>query len=437
MNHRATALPSELSRLLSSGSVADAKNSLNSTPANTRRKTFHNTVSENNSFSSGGVSDCGMIDGEVTEKIITSLNLSSPDGKEMSVLKSVENIEDSKQANQTTSSVSTSDNSTSLLNLRKSQVRSTRGNKRKPKKKEEEENVQKEMKRSINSNDSSTKISSIEEMPPLRISTDSSACDETKLSSLEGKLTTSSTMASLRLSSDDSKAKDKPNEKSTTSEPSAEISKQNPVEVDAKKKTRRKLYNPAEEISGSILLDADGENSTGDIANVQFKKPTLPLTPVLLTTKAKRFFNDTKKRTFEKDLKTPPKLTPKRRQKVLSTPKTTTKTSPNESQRETRKTRSSSFYFDTTPTKITPKKNKTPTSIVCTRLHSPEVHVFQQIVKKLGGFFLEDEVTCNTSHLVAGEPKRTINMLRAVARGCWILRHEWVRFGAFWCILYF
>lgn len=65
-------------------------------------------------------------------------------------------------------------------------------------------------------------------------------------------------------------------------------------------------------------------------------------------------------------------------------------------------------------------------SIVCTKLHKDDTFAFSQIVKKLGGFVVEDEVTNKTTHLVAGEPKRTINMLKAMALGCWILKHEWV-----------
>lgn len=72
------------------------------------------------------------------------------------------------------------------------------------------------------------------------------------------------------------------------------------------------------------------------------------------------------------------------------------------------------------------KKDIKLRGIVCTRLHRPDVQVFMQIVKKLGSFVVEDEVTSNTTHLVAGEPRRTINLLRAIGRGCWIVRHEWV-----------
>lgn len=75
-------------------------------------------------------------------------------------------------------------------------------------------------------------------------------------------------------------------------------------------------------------------------------------------------------------------------------------------------------------------KTKRP-SIVCTKLHKEDNQVFNQIVRKLGGFVTEDEVSNKTTHLVAGEPKRTINMLRAITMGCWILKHEWVSYMFF------
>lgn len=65
-------------------------------------------------------------------------------------------------------------------------------------------------------------------------------------------------------------------------------------------------------------------------------------------------------------------------------------------------------------------------SIVCTKMHKSDVQVFTQIVKKIGGFEVENEVSEKTTHLVAGEPKRTINMLKALAMGCWILKKKWL-----------
>ncbi|RZC36452.1 microcephalin [Asbolus verrucosus] len=72
--------------------------------------------------------------------------------------------------------------------------------------------------------------------------------------------------------------------------------------------------------------------------------------------------------------------------------------------------------------KLDPKRTS---SIVCTKMHRHEVISFENTVRDLGMFFVEDQVSDKTTHLVAGESKRTINMLRAVARGCWILKPEW------------
>jgi len=47
-------------------------------------------------------------------------------------------------------------------------------------------------------------------------------------------------------------------------------------------------------------------------------------------------------------------------------------------------------------------------------------------VQTLGKFRFEERVSERTSHVVASGPRRTINMLRAISRGCWVLRDEWV-----------
>lgn len=191
-------------------------------------------------------------------------------------------------------------------------------------------------------------------------------------------------------------------------------------------KRKRKLYNPDEELNGSNLREREDSTIINKKANITFKKPTIPLTPILLTTRAKTFLNEKKSKIDDKpkNKTTPPKST---QSKVVRNIKSTTKKpTATEKKDDAPKKRSSSFYFDNTPIKVTPRKLKTKASIVCTRLHKPDVEIFQQIVRKLGGFFIEDEVTKSTTHLVAGEAKRTINLLRALARGCWILKHEWV-----------
>ncbi|KAK9886775.1 hypothetical protein WA026_018429 [Henosepilachna vigintioctopunctata] len=92
--------------------------------------------------------------------------------------------------------------------------------------------------------------------------------------------------------------------------------------------------------------------------------------------------------------------------------------------------RRSTMEFESTSLAVPKAKTKLkldqkPT-IVCTKMHRQDVQMFNQIVRKLGTFLTEDEVTSRTTHLVVGEVKRTINLLRALARGCWILRQEWL-----------
>lgn len=44
----------------------------------------------------------------------------------------------------------------------------------------------------------------------------------------------------------------------------------------------------------------------------------------------------------------------------------------------------------------------------------------------MGIFQLESNVTGQTTHLVTLEPLRTVNLLRGIIRGIWILRYDWV-----------
>lgn len=53
-----------------------------------------------------------------------------------------------------------------------------------------------------------------------------------------------------------------------------------------------------------------------------------------------------------------------------------------------------------------------------------------QVVNCLGGFTVVDSVCESTTHVVSGSPRRTLNILFGIARGCWILSFEWV--GALW-----
>ena len=48
------------------------------------------------------------------------------------------------------------------------------------------------------------------------------------------------------------------------------------------------------------------------------------------------------------------------------------------------------------------------------------------VVKKLGGFVIAENVNETTTHVICGEPRRTLNVLQCIARGGWLLNKAWV-----------
>ena len=50
----------------------------------------------------------------------------------------------------------------------------------------------------------------------------------------------------------------------------------------------------------------------------------------------------------------------------------------------------------------------------------------QQLSQRFGGLGYRGTVTSETTHLVCGQNKRTINTLKAMLRGCWILSRDWL-----------
>ncbi|XP_004472413.2 microcephalin isoform X2 [Dasypus novemcinctus] len=72
-------------------------------------------------------------------------------------------------------------------------------------------------------------------------------------------------------------------------------------------------------------------------------------------------------------------------------------------------------------------KVKKPTrTLVMTSMPSEKQNVIIQVVNKLKGFSFSWEVCETTTHVVTGQPLRTLNVLLGIARGCWILSYEWV-----------
>ncbi|XP_077074177.1 microcephalin isoform X2 [Siphateles boraxobius] len=73
------------------------------------------------------------------------------------------------------------------------------------------------------------------------------------------------------------------------------------------------------------------------------------------------------------------------------------------------------------------KKNR---SLVMTSMSTEKQEVVFQLVRNLGGFTVVDNVCESTTHVVSGSPRRTLNILFGIARGCWILSFEWI----LWCL---
>ncbi|KFB51646.1 AGAP007413-PA-like protein [Anopheles sinensis] len=64
--------------------------------------------------------------------------------------------------------------------------------------------------------------------------------------------------------------------------------------------------------------------------------------------------------------------------------------------------------------------------LATTNLHTEQAAFVKEAIEKLDGFVIEQDVTDNTTHLVSLEPRRTINLLRALVRGLWIVRYDWI-----------
>ncbi|XP_055969883.1 microcephalin [Sorex fumeus] len=70
-----------------------------------------------------------------------------------------------------------------------------------------------------------------------------------------------------------------------------------------------------------------------------------------------------------------------------------------------------------------PKSTRT---LVMTSLPSEERNLVTQVLDKLQGFSVAQEVSDCTTHVLAGAPLRTLSVLLGLARGCWVLTWEWV-----------
>ncbi|EDV36733.2 uncharacterized protein Dana_GF11801 [Drosophila ananassae] len=64
--------------------------------------------------------------------------------------------------------------------------------------------------------------------------------------------------------------------------------------------------------------------------------------------------------------------------------------------------------------------------LVHTNMHHEQIQVIYKALRKLRGMRLDPTVTQRTTHLVSLEPRRTLNLLRGLMRGVWIVNYQWV-----------
>ncbi|NXC45013.1 MCPH1 protein, partial [Penelope pileata] len=77
----------------------------------------------------------------------------------------------------------------------------------------------------------------------------------------------------------------------------------------------------------------------------------------------------------------------------------------------------------------TRRLQKPTRTLVMTSMSSEKQNTVIQVVNKLGDFMFSDDVCETTSHVVTGSPRRTLNVMLGIARGCWIVSYEWVLFS--------
>lgn len=58
---------------------------------------------------------------------------------------------------------------------------------------------------------------------------------------------------------------------------------------------------------------------------------------------------------------------------------------------------------------------------------SRDIKSLYSYITELGHFIIEPRVSSRTTHVVVEGPKRTLNLLKGIVRGCWVVKVDWVR----------
>ncbi|XP_062506263.1 uncharacterized protein LOC134182839 [Corticium candelabrum] len=72
------------------------------------------------------------------------------------------------------------------------------------------------------------------------------------------------------------------------------------------------------------------------------------------------------------------------------------------------------------------KALKSTRSLVMTSVSSKDRELVVSVAQELGGFTVDSCVSESTTHVVFTQPRRTLNVLMGIARGCWLVSIDWV-----------
>lgn len=173
-----------------------------------------------------------------------------------------------------------------------------------------------------------------------------------------------------------------------------------PEPSQAPEKKRRKLFNPSEVFIHSQVTDGSGELPE-EISPLSKEQENIPPTPKRARTKATQ---------PNKSLKV--SLARKLHQRKIEA--VDDGSSP-----------SGLLFVERYPGSIRKKKQQPP-SITLTSIPRDQMPNYIKMIEELGRFKVVDKVTKTTTHVVSNGPRRTLNIIKGIARGCWIIDLKWL-----------
>ncbi|KAH8301396.1 hypothetical protein KR059_001999 [Drosophila kikkawai] len=187
--------------------------------------------------------------------------------------------------------------------------------------------------------------------------------------------------------------------------------KQVPEETPSTEPKRRRLFNPNDEVVISPPKSSRKRASfSGSTGSVQKRRRTLAVVPSTTETSSEALPAPATKRAL-------PEETEETSDNFV-TPEPSVDTVPGGEEIATPTP-------DAAPAKPSKPRSRIRT-LVHTNMHQEQILVIHKALRRLRGMRLDPTVTQRTTHLVSLEPRRTLNLLRGLMRGVWIVSYQWV-----------